>query len=180
MKVFIDMDGVLCDFIGAALAVHGLPDPYADPANLGDFGLHGLLGLDEGEFWRPLDNPGFWQNLYPTREARGVLKAVKDAGIAREDMYLLTAPSKADSSYVGKRAWVRRHVAGLLGNFIPTKHKALMAAPGRVLIDDRDKNVDEWEEAGGTGILFPRPWNARHADQDGYDFAAELMDCLHA
>ena len=25
--------------------------------------------------------------------------------------------------------------------------------------DDKNENIDEWEEAGGMGILYPRPWN---------------------
>jgi hypothetical protein len=37
--------------------------------------------------------------------------------------------------------------------------KASVAGPGKILIDDKNENIDEWEAAGGIGILYPRPWN---------------------
>ncbi len=45
----------------------------------------------------------------------------------------------------------RRYLMG------PAKH--FCSGPGRVLIDDSDKNVIEFLRSGGQAILVPRPWN---------------------
>jgi len=38
-------------------------------------------------------------------------------------------------------------------------HKEKLAAPCRLLIDDRSENVKAFRDAGGSAILVPRPWN---------------------
>ena len=42
---------------------------------------------------------------------------------------------------------------GKLANAKPSVRKAAFAHKKAVLIDDRDKNIDCWVEAGGIGIL---------------------------
>lgn len=37
--------------------------------------------------------------------------------------------------------------------------KELNAKSGAILIDDSDKNVENYRAAGGCAILFPQPWN---------------------
>lgn len=40
-------------------------------------------------------------------------------------------------------------------NIVLTRHKHLLAAPGRILIDDKPANISKFEDFGGTGILWP-------------------------
>ena len=34
----------------------------------------------------------------------------------------------------------------------PSKDKGFLAGEGRILIDDREQNIKDWENAGGVGI----------------------------
>jgi hypothetical protein len=65
----------------------------------------------------------------------------------------------SDACYEGKMDWLRQHMPSMVDKVIFTEHKHLLAAPGRVLYDDRDENIDAWEAAGGIGRLVPRLWN---------------------
>lgn len=42
--------------------------------------------------------------------------------------------------------------------------KAMMAGPRKVLIDDSQRNVEAFTEAGGQAVLVPRPWNNATGD----------------
>ena len=53
-----------------------------------------------------------------------------------------------------KTVWLKKHNIGLNPIFVPGKHlKQNYAGPGKVLIDDTPINVQQWNEAGGIGIL---------------------------
>jgi hypothetical protein len=45
---------------------------------------------------------------------------------------------------------------------IPTPHKRLLAAPGRLLIDDNEENCRAFARAGGRSFLFPALHNRLH------------------
>ena len=66
---------------------------------------------------------------------------------------LLSSPSRAESSRLGKRLWVRNHKLGVKLNLEYSRSKHKHAAPNHVLIDDREDIIKEWESKGGVGIL---------------------------
>jgi 5'(3')-deoxyribonucleotidase len=161
----LDQDGVLADFIGALCKVHGRANPYTNPASLGHFDTEKLWGISETEFWAPIASNSleFWEGIDKTPEADEIVKlAVLEFGI--DNVCILTAPSKDPGSIPGKRAWMARHYPGFEKKmiFATASAKKFCSAPGKYLIDDKDSNVDEFDEAGGVGILVPRPWNAEH------------------
>ncbi|WP_210183748.1 hypothetical protein [Phyllobacterium sp. YR620] len=77
--------------------------------------------------------------------------------IERLNPIILTACSKSNYANVArqKREWVRKHLSSKV-TILPvsgSKYKPLfMHAPGDILIDDYDKNVREWNDAGGIAI----------------------------
>lgn len=153
--IFLDMDGVLADFIAAALSVHGRSD-FVYPLN-GTKDVHTLLGVSKEAFYAPLDSADFWAELPKTEICDALLAAVEATGIPT---YILSKPTRSPGSAAGKLRWLAAHAPHLAGRTILTGHKHLLAAPGRLLIDDMDGNVREWAAAGGTAVLVPRPWNA--------------------
>ncbi len=53
----------------------------------------------------------------------------------------------------GKRVWVKRELPGTKLILRYASQKQEYASPTSILIDDRQKNIDQWEAAGGIGIL---------------------------
>ena len=69
------------------------------------------------------------------------------------DVELLSSPSRAENSRLGKRLWVRNHKLGVKLNLEYSRSKHKYAAPNHVLIDDREDIIKDWEDKGGIGIL---------------------------
>jgi hypothetical protein len=65
---------------------------------------------------------------------------------------LLSAPSREESSRIGKRIWVKRNLPGTKLLLKSAERKQEYATPNAILIDDRKDNTDRWNAAGGIGI----------------------------
>jgi hypothetical protein len=148
--IFLDMDGVLCNFVEASLIAHNRPEKHDDVTTWEYFKS---WGISDKEFWDKCSGVEFWANLkeYPWA---GQLVATSQM---LAEHYFLTAPTstKRPECIAGKEAW-------LMGDslrMIPTEFKHLIAAPGRVLVDDSAKNIENWIEHGGIGLGLKQPWN---------------------
>jgi FMN phosphatase YigB (HAD superfamily) len=134
-KIYCDLDGVLVNF---------------------DKGYQDLTGRDiSGEFfsdthfWDPINKAGkkFWIDLEWQPDGKELWEHIKDY-----KPKLLSAPSREDSSRVGKHEWVERELPGVPLLLRTAKHKKDFAAPDAILIDDRLDNIEGWIEKGGIGI----------------------------
>jgi 5'(3')-deoxyribonucleotidase len=162
MKCFLDMDGVLADFVGGVSAAHKLQSPYENEnlgiSRFGVFDMEKLWGMSAEKFWEPTNNSGFWAFLSETPEAVQLVRLVNDI-FGQENIAILTSPSQHEGCFKGKKEWIRKHFPQFNKNIIFGSAKEFMASPDRVLVDDRDKNIDGFEAAGGHGVLVPRAWN---------------------
>jgi 5'(3')-deoxyribonucleotidase len=165
MLAFLDMDGVLTDFVGAACRAHGKSNPYDDAAAQGVWAMETLWGMSGKEFWAPCNGEGFWDRLEKTPEADDIVKLITDT-FGVENVALLTAPSMSGFCIPEKRLWIRRNYPQLEGGMIFTAAKKFLAGPDRLLIDDRDKNIEDFRLFGGKAVTVPRPWNRMHALSD--------------
>ena len=157
MKIFLDQDGVLADFVGGACKAHNRT-LYDKPEHLGKFDMEKLWGMSAQEFWIPTNNFDFWFNLEKTPEADAIVELAIDA-VGVKNIAMLTSPSLDPSCVPAKRAWMEKHYPQLTKTMIFSWGKGMIGGPGRILIDDRDRNIDDWYMAGGEGILVSRPWN---------------------
>lgn len=158
-RVLLDMDGVLVDFFGAALALHGREDLAADwPPRKWD--MAPVLGLTGREFWEPINDLGveFWANLcwYPWSDE--LIALCEEAG----GFVIASTPSRRGSSALGKVRSLEARFGRGFRDYMLGPHKALMARSGLVLIDDSDEQVEAFRAAGGEAILFPQRWNRAH------------------
>jgi hypothetical protein len=65
---------------------------------------------------------------------------------------ILSKPNKDKLSSEGKRIWCKRELGeNTIVNL--SYNKSDFAKPNMILIDDLKKNIIEWENAGGIGIL---------------------------
>lgn len=165
--IFLDMDGVLTDFVTATLTLHGQPHALQTwPTGQRD--IPQVLGVSKSEFWRRVDEQGadFWAGLAPFPWCDELVALVREFG----PLTVLTSPSQSPACLDGKVRWLYEHFPKVGGkrftDFLIGNQKHLLAQPGRVLIDDTPSHVDAFRAAAGEAILFPQPWNANHAVVD--------------
>lgn len=163
MKCLLDMDGVITDFIGAINKVHRKENPFDDPKNRGVYAVEKLWKMTAKEFWKPADSMEFWEGLEKTPEADWIVDIVIGR-FGLNNVAILTAPSLFDGCMAAKKRWMERHYPLLAKRiiFCAAGVKEFLAGPNKVLVDDRDSNIIEFQKAGGVGVLVPRPWNVRH------------------
>jgi 5'(3')-deoxyribonucleotidase len=162
MIVYVDLDEVIADFVGAALRLHGWElEEFLRLHTLGEWGMAPTMGISNNQFWRPINLMGerFWKNLDTLPWAHNVVDTLKELEV---EWYVVTTPSNDPGSYSGKVHWIQGFFGSNFDNFFLTKHKSKLANPDSVLIDDKPGNVSSFTEAGGQGILFPTWGNCLH------------------
>ena len=136
-KIYVDMDGVLVDFDGGYEKLTGMTTRAAD---------------EKGPefFWKPISKAGakWWITLNWMPDGKQLWDYVK-----KYNPELLSAPSREEASKLGKRVWVKRELPGVKLILRSADKKQEFASPNSILIDDREKNIEQWKSAGGVGIL---------------------------
>ena len=135
-KIYCDMDGVLVDF----------EKGYEELTGRNIKGQHVSGGPD---FWDPITKAGasFWVKLQWMPDGKQLWEYIK-----QYTPVLLSAPSREESSKIGKYVWVKREMPGTKLILRSAERKQEFATPQSILIDDRKDNIDRWKEAGGIGI----------------------------
>lgn len=164
-QILVDMDGVLCDFFGAALKLWNLdPDHY--PPN--QWEIADVAGVSVDEFWERIRSvPNFWANLQPYLWTESLIQLIESFDVP---WCVATAPGLDAQCASQKVQWMHRHLRDGFHDFMIGQRKELMARNDAVLIDDNDRNCSKFFAAGGTAILFPQRWNS------GYKVANPFED----
>jgi len=164
--VFLDMDGVMVNFLGGLHRSLGVPyDVNQYPYEKGKWNmLTDIKGFDDVPATFEQCNDActrtFWANLEWMPDGVAILRAAERAS-GRKNIWLLTTPMPNTGSASGKIEWINKYLPWYSKKvFITTASKSVVAGPDTLLIDDKDENVNEFREAGGRGLLVPRPWNA--------------------
>lgn len=171
MRCFVDMDGVLVDFVGGALQRVGREFPDWPP---GEFNMSKVLGMASHRFWERLNGADFWSGLSPTPECHPLM-AHLESTFGSWDICILSSPTRDPQCLAGKVMWLEKHLPDYRRRFLLGPEKRFCAGPDNLLIDDADHKVDAFRNAGGCAILFPRPWNRLHAIDDPLDY---VIDCI--
>lgn len=144
-KVFLDMDGVLVDFDGYFQKKFGKP----------------YFEMNKSEVWKHVETiPSFFRNL-PKLEKTDLLysEVLKTVGnpILVE---ILTAKPKRTGHLIScardKEGWVREHLdENIFVNCVDGwDKKRHFCQPGDILIDDSQRNCEDWEGVGGIAIHY--------------------------
>ena len=133
-KIYCDMDGVLVDFDKGYEELTGKRASFDTPKE---------------EFWEPITRAGaqFWIKLKWMPDGKQLWNYIKPY-----NPQLLSAPSREESSKIGKFVWVKREVPGTKLILRSAERKQEFATPNSILIDDRKDNIERWIAAGGKGI----------------------------
>ena len=133
-KIYCDMDGVLVDFEKGYFDLTGREASYK---------------TNPEEFWKPITDAGvkFWTGLQWMPDGKELWNYIKPY-----NPKLLSAPSREESSKIGKFVWVKRNMPGTKLLLKSAERKQEYATPNSILIDDRADNIQRWKDAGGVGI----------------------------
>ena len=148
--IFLDMDGVLCDFAGGVAALFNKPSPQAgDPSQP----LHEYIGVPKGLMWSRIGESGekLWENLEPMPWANDLVALARSAG----NIMIATSPSLQAASLSGKLSWLQRRFGAKFRDYVISSHKYLLARPQHILVDDTLKHVETVRQAGGQAVHFP-------------------------
>ncbi len=138
-KLFVDLDGVLCDFDSGVLAICGKSPSELLPSQM----------------WSQLArSPGFYDRLQWTQDGHLLWDSVKDYKPT-----ILTGLPRGNWAEGQKRSWCRRE----LGPDVPvvtclSREKALRASSlltenqVAVLVDDRLNLKEDWQAIGGIFV----------------------------
>jgi len=155
MKLFLDLDGVLCNWTKGVCDLFCVD--YKEPDV---YDISKMLGIPQSQMWKKIDEAGysFWANLEPYPWFNEIIEKVKKVD---KNFCLLTSPSKCPNCVKGKLEWIHNHFGWGFRNYIfaPSQLKQEVAGKNKILIDDRLSNIKEWDDNGGYGILFPQPYN---------------------
>ena len=147
IDVYLDLDGVMVNLDAKIQELFGKNYKELASSELwGELGKidHLFLNLD------PMPNYLTLFNYLKTKEQAGLIK-----------LEILTSlpysTNKLVSAKDDKIAWVREHldkdikVNTVVGG---AKKARYVNSPKDILIDDMERNIDAWNQAGGRGILF--------------------------
>lgn len=146
--IYCDMDGVLADFMKGAHDVLGHPFDKID--------LNKFPERNKNDVRTAIaSHPGFWEDLPLMPGALELWKYIN-----KYHANILTAyPGWDPSGKEGKAIWVKKHLNLPLERFHAVRREqkkeyaidSVTKLPN-ILIDDYEKNIREFESAGGIGI----------------------------
>ena len=105
---------------------------------------------DNDRFWNLIKKGGvgYWAGMDWMPDGKRLWSFVKHLNPT-----ILSAPSREEESRIGKHLWIKRHIPGTKTILTFAHNKKNHAGENHILIDDRAKNIEEWESQGGIGIL---------------------------
>ena len=131
-KIYCDMDGVLTDFDKRF--------KDSNPEKLSPSQYQTKYGTEK--MWDLIDNDNkvkFWVGMPWMPDGKQLWDYIKD-----KQPTLLSAPSRAPSSRLGKRLWVKNNLPGTPLILASADKKQNYAKGNRILIDDRPDNIEQW------------------------------------
>jgi len=177
MIVFLDLDGVLVDFVGGINKAFKLT-PSSRPNEKGGtvWNWYRDYGITDEEF-NEVCTEEFWHNLNWMQDGQRILSLLEQR-IPKGVIYLLTVPMPNKGSWTGKYLWIKDNMPEYTERLIVSSAPKKLFAPGNLLVDDKDSNIDEFILSGGKAILVPRPWNRRGLTYTPVDHVGKQLNKL--
>ena len=182
-EIYLDMDGVCVDFIGAAMQAQGYDPSVLLPRWLeehpGSLFPEPLIDVPAMEFFthENLHAHEFWSGLVPYPWFEKMFEELDRLG----HVVFLTAPTNYPGCVSGKHEWLRSNFGHDFVDFIFTRHKDRLAHPNAYLVDDMPFNIEPFEQRNGHGILFPQIWNElSHIDDPSGHVIEQLAKAIHS
>lgn len=175
---FLDMDGVLVNFVGGLCKALGMKTysyyEYSFTKNYFDFWKE-IDGVTDKIYRETISRKEFWSNLKWMHDGNDIYELIVEK-FGFENVFLLTGIDIDDvdveQAVAGKMEWIKNGPTELIDHVIFAKcSKGCISGPNKILIDDKEKNVVDWM-MDGPNFLVPRPWNS------GYKNCGSSVDKL--
>lgn len=161
MRVLIDVDGVVCDFVSGYLVliekVTGRSYTLDDVTDY-DFMAQGIVSSERKAIEQLLFQPGWVQLLSPVEQGSRLVFELLQREV---EIVFVTSPWRGHPTWASEReAWLQAYWPGVA--VVSTHHKYLVH--GDVLVDDRPEQVSRWHREwgpAGVGLLWDAPYNRR-------------------
>ena len=141
-KIYLDMDGVIADFHKRYHEIHNCSPSHDDARKR--FGQRFATFIQNKEF----------QNLDMMPDATVLLNYLNGCGVPVEILSSTARPVNNAEISRQKEIWLGKHNINYPANFVPGKQfKYKFADENSIIIDDTSSVIDDWNKAGGTGIL---------------------------
>ncbi len=140
IQIYCDLDGVLTNFELSFKRVS---------KGISALDYKNLYGEDK--FWDLINTEGiyFWVSMPWIPGGYELWNHIK-----KYKPTILSAHSRDTFSKEGKKIWIRSHLRTPKFILVPSSHeKQNYSGENKILIDDYDRNILEWESKGGVGIL---------------------------
>lgn len=149
ITVYVDLDGVLVNWDKGYRQISG---GLSDDEYKAKYGGSASLNLVKkyGVDW--------WANLEWLPGGKELWKFVRNNFLKYKILTATGKPGEWSSiARKGKHIWMKRNLPGLPESdqivVGPKGEKKNYAKPGDILIDDTPRNIQDWIDAGGVGIL---------------------------
>ena len=161
--VYIDMDGVLCNYVKGVCKVFGFDyDDFIEEMKPGEYDLSKHPAFIDMKFENDMidiaiqDDILFWSELEPYPEAKELVDFIDDNF---EKWRICTTPKNYPECYAGKVQWLHDQFTIDFDQIIMIQDKSQLAGKNRILIDDCDKNTNQFFIKGGDIYSWGRKWN---------------------
>lgn len=146
MKIYVDMDGVLCDFLGGVSRL-----VERNIKTRAEWAAH------RDEYWQAIKAQGwsFWRDLEWCPDAKLLWSVVAPHNPIILSAYPMIDDLRGDA-IVGKHMWLSQNISRDVSNnaqLCKVYNKQLRSGPGAILIDDNKQTIPQWNKRGGIGIL---------------------------
>jgi hypothetical protein len=141
-EIYCDLDGVLVDLAGKISEVYKENLPNDSFKNHFNNLMSSLSSSEKLDFWVSLERTNDCMELWDF--------------IKQFTPTILTSCSETPIACIGKKKWCSNHldVPSRRVICVPrSSSKQNYAGRNRILIDDLESNITEWEASGGIGIL---------------------------
>jgi hypothetical protein len=138
--IYCDMDGVLTDFNKQLYLYTGIKDGDTYEKQKGT-----------EAFWDAIAKGGlkYWSDMPWMSDGKTLWHYLK-----HKNTKILSAPARTiPESPVGKHMWVKKNLGNAELVLRRARNKQEFAKKNAILIDDMDKNIQQWRSKGGIGIL---------------------------
>lgn len=137
--IYCDMDGVIADF----------DKRFEQFFKMSPREYESKFGKEK--FWEGIAKEGvkFWVGIPWMPQGKQLWDYIK-----QYNPILLSAPSRENESRLGKRLWVKNNIPGTKLVLANATAKQNYSGKNKILIDDREDNIEQWKSKGGIGILF--------------------------
>ena len=164
LRILLDCDGVLADFVRAYLwhvnKIHArrIPTAYS-PDDVTQWDIASALSLSketEDEASAIMGRPGECLKISAYLGSSEGVRMLQELG----DVHIVTTPFPPSETWTSQREkWLAVHYGIPRSRVCHAYDKTIVA--GDVLIDDKTSTLVAWKRAhpGGVAILWDRPWN---------------------